>query len=143
MNQIYFIHSGISVFTSSFGHNDLVSFQLSSIVVNILLYYCTYRSQDLHYVHVCAIFFTFTTALFHCSTAQLPSSASTRTHCTMLSCPNPSCIRNLKRTNKPFPSEKSFSHHLQQFPMCKAFLMEQSSIMSSNRVCKCLQSKRQ
>jgi hypothetical protein len=77
-------------------------------------------------------FFTFTAALFHWSTAQLPSATSTTSHCTIRSCPNPSCIQNLRRTNKPFPSEKSFTHHLQQFPMCKAFLMEQCSIMSSN-----------
>jgi hypothetical protein len=46
--------------------------------------------------------------------------------------PTQLAYETLKRTNKPFPSEKSFSHQLQQFPTCKAFLMEQSSIMSSN-----------
>jgi hypothetical protein len=69
MNQIDFIHKLISVFASSFGHNDPVLFQLSSIVVNILLYdvllyILMYRSEDLH-MCMCAPFFSPSPALFH------------------------------------------------------------------------------
>ena len=48
-------------------------------------------------------------------------------HCIMFYCPNPSCKRNLRKTKKPFPSDKSFSNHLQQSPECKVFLFEQTS----------------
>jgi hypothetical protein len=47
----------------------------------------------------------------------------------MLFCPNPSCPRHAGKTKKPFFSDKSFSHHLQQSPACKAFLfVEQTSL---------------
>ena len=45
----------------------------------------------------------------------------------MFYCPNPSCKRNLRKTKKPFPSDKSFSNHLQQSTECKVFLFEQTS----------------
>jgi len=46
---------------------------------------------------------------------------------TMLYCPNPSCSQNLRKTKRLFPSVKSFSHHLQQSPECKAFVLEQTA----------------
>jgi hypothetical protein len=84
-------------------------------------------SQTLNSVCV-PFFFTFTIALLRLSTAWLPSTTS---HCTMLSCPNPSCTCKLRRTKKQFTSEKSFSHHLQQSLLCKAFLTERASIKAS------------
>jgi hypothetical protein len=45
----------------------------------------------------------------------------------MLYCPNPSCTRYAGKTKKPFSSDKSFFHHLQQSPACKAFLFVQQT----------------
>ena len=46
----------------------------------------------------------------------------------MLYCPNPSCTRNLRNTKKPFPSDKSFSNHVQQSPQCKPFVFDQTAV---------------
>jgi hypothetical protein len=48
----------------------------------------------------------------------------------MLYCPNPSCTCYAGKTKKPFSSDKSFSHHLQQSPACKAVLFVQQTSMS-------------
>jgi hypothetical protein len=48
----------------------------------------------------------------------------------MFYCPNPSCTRYAGKIKKPFSSDKSFSHHLQQSPACKVFLFVQQTSMS-------------
>ena len=50
---------------------------------------------------------------------------------TMLYCPNPSCTRHAGKTKKPFSSDKSFSHHLQQSSACKAFLLVEQMCLSA------------
>ena len=85
-------------------------------------------------------FFCFTCApyLFHfhnCThpaTSRVPLFCSFYTfiHCSMLYCPNPSCTRNVRNTRKAFPNVKSFSHHLQQSPECKPFVLNQTVVIA-------------
>jgi hypothetical protein len=50
----------------------------------------------------------------------------------MLYCPNPSCTRNLRKTKEPFPSDKSFSNHVQQSPECKAFVLAKQTVIDAS-----------
>ena len=52
----------------------------------------------------------------------------------MLYCPNPSCTRNLRKTKKPFSSDKSFSNHVQQSPACKAFVLAKQTVIDASTV---------
>jgi len=58
----------------------------------------------------------------------------------MLYCPNPSYTRNLRKTKKPFPSDKSFSNHVQQSPECKAFVLAKQTVIDASTIQAPLQS---
>ena len=102
------------------------------------------QSSDLPHLQVVLMwrvgFFLFSCApyLFHFHNCTHPTTSRvplffsfyTFIHCSMLYCPNPSCIRNIRNTRKAFPNVKSFSHHLQQSPECKPFVLNQTVVIA-------------
>jgi len=51
----------------------------------------------------------------------------------MFHCPNPDCLRNLKKSRKPFASTQGLSVHLTLFPGCKAFVFQSSASSTSTQ----------
>ena len=49
----------------------------------------------------------------------------------MLHCPNPGCLRNVKKSRKPFSSNRGLSIHLAYSPGCKAFVFDPPTISTS------------
>ena len=98
------------------------------------------QSSDLPHLQVvlmwCFGFFVFlvrhTCFTFTIATSRVPLFCSfcTLIHCSMLYCPNQLCIRNIRNTRKAFPNVKSFSHHLQQSPECKPFVLNQTVVIA-------------
>jgi hypothetical protein len=51
----------------------------------------------------------------------------------MFHCPNPDCLRNLKKSRKPFASTQGLSVHLTLSPGCKAFVFQSSASSTSTQ----------
>ena len=79
--------------------------------------------STVHLFLLCAIFFVSLSELSsssHITSACFPSLTTTSSAIgTMLYCPNPSCSCHAGKMKRPFASDKSFFHHLQQSPAYK------------------------
>ena len=62
-----------------------------------------------------------------------PSRPSAICSVIMFHCPNPDCLRNVKKSRKPFASTQGLSVHLTLFPGCKAFVFQSSASSTSTQ----------